>query len=211
MLSTVQAVRAKYPTPLGARHAAFLLEVAKATGKGLLRKDGGTNIELPDGTRVAQDIVMERDGSHHYDILGDGEGAATPGWDDKGPIDASRYYDVGGASVPTDPTGPTGPSGPDHDEVLSRLRSLESAIGEIRNRIGVAEGSADAAKATATHMFEAATTAMAEMRADISKLPTGGGGGLSEADVEDVIKQYHVTVNVFGREYSAPLTKKKRA
>lgn len=114
--STVAAIRNRYPTPLGARHGAFLLEVACATGKGLLRKDGGTNILLADGTRVAQDIVMERDG-RHYDILGDGEGAAVPHWElvtEPPTVDPSRYYAPPcGAPAPNPEPRTPNPAAPD--------------------------------------------------------------------------------------------------
>ena len=72
--ATVARVRAKYPTPLGSQHAACLLELAReiGLGAGLLKKDGGTNILLPDGTRVAQDIIVFPNGDG-YDCLGSGE------------------------------------------------------------------------------------------------------------------------------------------
>lgn len=129
--SVVRTVRAKYPTPLGTQHAAFLVEVGCATGKGLLRKDTGTHVVLADGTPVAQDIVMERDGSHHYDILGDGEGAATPAWQDKGPIDASRYVAL--ACNPTIPVPPMPPA-PDPD-LIPRLQALERRVAELTARL----------------------------------------------------------------------------
>src|SRR5689334_19409574 len=112
-LQIVQTVRAKYPTPLGAQHALFLLEVAGALGLGLLKKSGGSFIVLPDGTKVSQDCVMERSGVH-FDILSDGEGVAEPRFDkllnpDGTPFltDPNNYYAV--ASVPVTPPPPEPP------------------------------------------------------------------------------------------------------
>lgn len=105
--ATVARVREKYPTPLGAKHAACLLEIAREIGQGagLLRKDGGTNIELPDGTRVAQDIIVFPNGDG-YDCLGSGETLATPQWSgpvEGSPFPSSRYYKVSASAPPVDP------------------------------------------------------------------------------------------------------------
>jgi hypothetical protein len=102
-LLTVQAIRAKYPTPLAGTHAAFLAELALAIpGAGLLRKDGGTRITMPDGTTVAQDIIMFKEDSRIYDVLGDGENKATPTWGEANgsPADPARFYQVSGVITP---------------------------------------------------------------------------------------------------------------
>ena len=91
-LGVVVAFRAKYPTPLGDRHAAFLVEVARATRALLLRKESGAHVRLPNGVGVAQDIlIFDAEG---VDILRDAEGAAEPTWQEKGPI-FGEYVDVG--------------------------------------------------------------------------------------------------------------------
>ena len=105
--ATVARVRAKYPTPLGDSHAACLLELAREIGQGagLLRKDSGTNILLPDGTRVAQDIIVFPDGDG-FDCLGSGETTADPQWGgpvEGSPFPSSRYYKV---SAPQPDPGP---------------------------------------------------------------------------------------------------------
>ena len=160
-LDTVTRIRAKYPTPLGSRHAAFLLELAKAIGDGagLLRKDGGTNIALPDGTKVAQDIICYPNG-RIFDVLEDGEGDADPTWGEANgsPVETSRYYQVTDTPIPP-PLTPhvydggdhdTGvcdiclrawddpihlPSAPpadvDWDEVLDRLESIDAKLTEL--------------------------------------------------------------------------------
>lgn len=121
----VARVRAQYPTPLGLSHAACLIDIATALGNGagLLRKDGGTHIVLPDGTNVSQDIVMYPDG-RIFDVLGDAEGEARPTWQDKGTLDPARYYRVG-SSTPPPPQPPEPP--PSHELTLEqRVSRLEA-------------------------------------------------------------------------------------
>jgi hypothetical protein len=99
----VERVRVKYPTPLGASHGACLLEIAQTLGggAGLLKKDWGTFVRLPDGTGVAQDIICYPNG-RIFDCLGDGDGQAIPSWHEAegSPVDTSRYYAVGASPVP---------------------------------------------------------------------------------------------------------------
>lgn len=123
----VKAVRAKYPTPLGMRHAEFLLEVAAALKMGLLRKTGGTRIALPDGVEVSQDIVMDPVSGRIFDILGDGEGAAVPGWGEAAgsPQPLERLYKVGPGTPPPPP--PTDP--PVDDTVEELVRELGRHLG----------------------------------------------------------------------------------
>lgn len=132
--STVAAVRAKYPTPLGPTHAACLLEIARTIGQGagLLRKDSGSNILLPDGTRVAQDIIVFKDGQG-FDCLGSGETLATPQW--SGPIDgspfpASRYYKVS-AGTPEEPGEPEDPE-PIPAGVMALLLEMRADLKALR-------------------------------------------------------------------------------
>jgi len=131
-LPVVQRVRAKYPTPLGAQHPAFLIEVANATGAKLLRKDGGTHVTLPNNVNVSQDILMF--GDQGVDILGDGEGAATPGWIEKGTI-AGEYIDVSGmgAPQPEPKPEPTPVPSVDLSAVLARLDKLEAKVEALRD------------------------------------------------------------------------------
>jgi hypothetical protein len=120
-IGTVARIRSKYPTPLGAQHAAFLIEAARATGAKLLRKDAGSNIQLPSGDRVSSDFLIF-DG-FGIDILQDSEGAANPTWQEKGPTPGD-YVDVGNAA----PAPAPGPGDPD-DRVAAlerRVQRLES-------------------------------------------------------------------------------------
>ena len=135
-LAIVKKVRAKYPTPLGKEHAAFLIEVARALKMGLLKKTSGTRIKLPKpySVEVAQDIACERKGDQvlHYDILKDGEGEAKPTWRLVGPIDPARYVDVG-ASAPEPPQPPSEPDPPADDipirALLDEIRDEQTAQG----------------------------------------------------------------------------------
>ena len=122
--SVVASVRASYGTPLGAQHADCLLAIARAIGQGagLLRKPDGFNVTLPDGVKVSQDIIAFPDG-RIYDCLGDAEGAATPGWMDKGTVDPSRYYRVTEQPEP-EPTPEPEPGVSTHDLVLALGRHL---------------------------------------------------------------------------------------
>ena len=95
---TITRIRAAYPTPLGAQHASFLIEVAKALGVFLFRKESGTRVTLPNGVSVSQDIIVypDREG---FDILSDGEGAAKPTWGPKGQM-VGELVDVSGIGTP---------------------------------------------------------------------------------------------------------------
>lgn len=151
-IETVRTVRANYPTPLADRHGAFLIDVACATGFDLLRKDWGTHVRLADGTGVSQDILLERnDSGRHYDILGDGEGAAVPGFelvvyehDEPGHpahsprlVDPNRRYRPTCTPVEPPPPPPAPPiPGPtpiaDYATVLEQLVKLSELVEALR-------------------------------------------------------------------------------
>lgn len=134
-LSIIQSTRAEYPTPLGAKHAEFLLAVAGKLGYGLYRKSGGTTVTMFDGTTVSQDIVVAGRGGAMFDILSDGEGLATPVFNPSDPTsDPDKFYAVaatGGAD-----TGPI-PSPPDssvpHSDPNAVLAKLDEAIAAIKS------------------------------------------------------------------------------
>lgn len=148
-LQIVQEVRAKYPTPLGAQHGLFLLEVAGRLGKGLLKKNGGSFITLPDGTRVSQDCVMQPNGKH-WDILFDGENAAQPRYDlltnpDGTPFltDPANYYAVADVPAPAPvpdpvpvPPAPVPPPAAGIFEVLGAIADLHTEITSHIDRVG---------------------------------------------------------------------------
>jgi hypothetical protein len=91
LLSTVQRVRADYPTPLSpAQQAELLNRVAwehRAEGWGLLIKTGGNRCPAPQGVDVACDILVYAPNPWHYDVLVDSGGAGAPAWIDDGPCD----------------------------------------------------------------------------------------------------------------------------
>jgi len=121
-LGTVQQIRAGFPIPLGARHPEFLITVARATRAKLLRKDAGSNVQLPSGDHVSQDILIF-DG-FGIDILSDAEGVAMPTWQEKGPIPGD-YIDVGDAT----PTPVPVPS-----DLDGRVAALEQRVGALEGR-----------------------------------------------------------------------------
>lgn len=127
--STVATIRAKYPTPLADTHAAFLLEVAAALGLGLVSKTQGTRITLPSGQEVSQDVVMSPFGKA-WDILSDGEGTATPVFNQIDPIDIARYIAVTPASQPEEPpvVTPTPTPAVDLQPVLLGIDQLKSMV-----------------------------------------------------------------------------------
>jgi hypothetical protein len=134
-LQIVRKIRAKYPTPLGSQHAAFLVELARAIpGAGLLKKTSGTRIKLPKpwNVEVSQDIICfydpKTDTATHYDVLKDGEGEAKPTWNLIGPIDGLRYVDVSAGPAPT-PTPPAPPSpGDSLAKCLADLRVIVARL-----------------------------------------------------------------------------------
>ena len=121
-LEIVTRVREKYPTPLGGQHRAFLDEVARALGLGLVRKTIGTFIPYPQPVGgVSQDVVMARDG-RAWDILVDADGVATASFNGIDPIDAGRYVDPA-SPAPTVSSAPAAASG-DVGAELVRIRTL---------------------------------------------------------------------------------------
>ena len=140
-LSAVQSVRARYPTPLGAQHPAFLIDVAKTTGAKLLRKDSGTHITLPTGVNVSQDILMF--GDQGIDILGDAEGAATPAWTEKGTI-PGEYIDVSGTIATTPDTGQPAPSGGAGAALDAQIAALSSQLLAVSSQLSALSARVDA-------------------------------------------------------------------
>lgn len=146
---SVSSVRSKYPTPLGARHAEFLLEVARDLHMNLLKKSAGSVVTLPDGTNVSQDIVVDAQGNG-YDILGDAEGSATPkepsGAVPGSPFPPSQWYVVQASPVPVpvpDPTPvPTPTPTPDLD-VSGIIQTLVDEGEKIRASVDGLKNSID--------------------------------------------------------------------
>ena len=122
-LEIVNTVRQKYPTPLGAMHRAFLDEVARELGLGLVQKTTGTFIAYPPPVNgVSQDVVMARDG-RAWDILVDGDGAAKAAFSPIGPIDVSRFVAPPQPEIRGGGNGQDLPAG-DAATELARIRGL---------------------------------------------------------------------------------------
>ena len=198
-LQIVQHVRAKYPTPLGVKHGTFLLEVAAALGKGLVRKSWGTFVSLPDGTGVSQDCVMDPNGIH-YDILGDGENQAIPSWqlvEDEGVTNADgshpplilpfeRYYAV--SALPPDVPPPQPPASNDLEE---RVDKLEESIAMLARSIATVNEMALGAQETADEALRLARAA-----ADAASKAAKKGGPVSvtgSVSIRDVATSAKVT------------------
>jgi hypothetical protein len=124
-IELLKELRGTFPTPLGDKHGEFLLKAASVVGWGLLRKPSGTNVALPDGTRVASDILMEPSG-HIVDFLVDGTGAAEVVWQDKGEVvESSRFYAAQAPAAP--PETPAVPS----PDLAARVGALEDILKQL--------------------------------------------------------------------------------
>ena len=132
-LQIIRDIRKDYPTPLGARHWEFLVEVAQATGTLLFRKESGDRVLIPAlGKSVNQNIIGRGTlGNRWADILGDAETLATPTFD-IGPTPADgEYVDVSQVELPGEPPNP-GPIPPNPGRTLEdRVRALENRLAEL--------------------------------------------------------------------------------
>lgn len=109
-LQTVQRIRSKYPTPLGAQHWEFLVELAQAVGAQLYRKDFGDHCWVPPlNAYVSLDVIGRGAlGDVWVDVLGDAENVAVPAWDAHHGA-AGVYLDVSGIVLPGQPAPPGPP------------------------------------------------------------------------------------------------------
>lgn len=142
--AAVEEIRQKYPTPLGDRHAAFLIEVAQRTGGKLFRKDGGDHTTLPNGINVSLDVLIieTATGPWWIDILGDAENTARADWSaNPNAQEPDKFIDVRGLTVPGAPTPTPSPiPTPSPDPVLlARLGALEASVSDLRQRLADAD------------------------------------------------------------------------
>lgn len=170
---TVERVRAKYPTPLGARHWEFLVDVAQATGAKLFRKDGGDRVHIPVlGLSVSQDIVILPATRQWVDILGDAENTATPAWavhENAG--EPEKWIDVSGIKLPgatPDPVKPPPPPPVDVAALKARIAELEkqSELANTRVRELLA------AKDVADHTLAENAAEITRLKAELANRPT---------------------------------------
>jgi len=122
VFATLQAIRPKYPTPLGQHGAALLNEVAwihRAQGWGLESKQGGNVCSQPTtGTTCGCDILRTIDKG--WDVLVDTEGAGEPKQAESGPADPARFV------APVPPSGVPDPEPkPEPSDLAARVKVLE--------------------------------------------------------------------------------------
>ena len=140
LLAEVTAERSRYGAVTPTDVAAILNAVAwrhRSDGWGLLEKTFGANCPTAT-TRIACDILVHRPSGQHFDVLKDAEGSASPVWQNKGPIDLSRFL------APVDPGtssgGPVTPPEPqppavDLQPLLTRLDALERAVQALSSTV----------------------------------------------------------------------------
>ncbi len=124
-LGVNQRVRAKYPTPLGARHWEFIVDLCQQTGTLAFEKNGGAHVLIPSlGKFVSLDVIGRGSlGDNWADTLRDAEGAAIPIWDQH-PNAAGTYIDVSSVQLPGGSTPPP----------TDRVAVLEAALREVDER-----------------------------------------------------------------------------
>jgi len=141
LLADVTAERAKYGAVTPSDVAAILNAVAwrhRSDGWGLLEKTFGANCPTA-RTTIACDILVHRPSGQHFDVLRDAEGSASPVWQNKGPIDVSRFLapvDPGGSpGGPVTPPEPQAPPPVDLGPLLTRLDALERAVQALSSSV----------------------------------------------------------------------------
>jgi hypothetical protein len=130
-LAIIQDIRKDYPTPLGARHWEFLVEVAQATDTQLYRKEDSNSILIPSlRKRVSLDVIGRGSlGNRWADILQDSEGLAVPTFqlnDGAG----GEYVDVSQVELPGDRPDPGEPL-PIPGTLDERVTALETRLAEL--------------------------------------------------------------------------------
>jgi hypothetical protein len=135
-IKKVEDIRKKYPTPLGARHWEFLVEVAQATGAKLFRKDGGDRIFVPPlNLSVSQDIIIIA--PEWIDILEDGERRAKPAWGaNPNAGEPDKWIDVSKVKLPG---APIDPPPPPPDNLQKQLDTANATIARQAELIGKLE------------------------------------------------------------------------
>lgn len=173
VLAVVRQVRGRYPTPIGSNGSLMLAEIYNTLQDrwpevGLLADRGGVSGVQVNGVAVERDIICLPDGTQ-YDILGDGEGAATPQCSEpaKYTKDATRYLSavaLGFGMKPPAGDPPQTPSAADHvaeleqrlqadedagraalDDIKAQLEEIRLAVESLRGQVGGAAAKVDAA------------------------------------------------------------------
>jgi hypothetical protein len=137
-LQIIRDIRRDYPTPLGARHWEFLVEVAQATRTQLFRKEDSNSVLIPAlNKRVSLDIIGRGSlGNQWADILMDSEGRAEPAFQlHQGA--AGEYVDVSQVELPGEPppAPPPPPTPPTDEDVLRAI--VRAAVSDLRNVVAL--------------------------------------------------------------------------
>jgi hypothetical protein len=132
-LDIIRQIRADYPTPLGARHWEFLVEVAQTLGVQLFRKEDSNSVLIPAlMKRVSLDVIGRGTlGNRWVDILQDSEGLAIPVWQEHD-FAAGEYVDVRDVELPGAQPVPVPVPEPPTGTLEERLRLLENQLAELR-------------------------------------------------------------------------------
>lgn len=133
VLSTLQRLRAEYPTPMSQAQQAELLNRAawahRQGGWGLLRKDAGNRCPTPAAVFVACDILVHAPSLRHFDVLADTEGEGRPVWRDAGPIDGARF--IAPWAPPDAPSGPPAPPPGPPSTWTAEMEAIRQYIGTL--------------------------------------------------------------------------------
>lgn len=133
LLSTLQTIRAEYPTPMSkAQNGELLVRVAASrVGWVLLAKPSGNHCPAA-GTFVSCDYLIFAATGQGFDVLRDSEGAGIPVWNRGDSFKPDRYVYV----LPPTVTAPPvvvqppvfPPPPPDLGPVLTRLQDVKDAL-----------------------------------------------------------------------------------
>lgn len=195
----VTQVRSQFPTPLGASQPTFLIAVAKALGMGLFKKDSGSNVALPDGTKVSGDTVMNRAGDT-WDILQDQENAANPVFNPSGHDDPTvHYYDVGGQTQPQTPPAPPGATNADA-ALSSFILDVRASLGRVETGIGQSLSNDAVLSGQITQLQAVVQQVGQDMLKAIATQPAASGSGSTGATVNGLHLQVdpQVVANIIG-------------
>lgn len=139
LLSTVQRLRSAYGATMTDDECARLCNdvawVHRADGWGVNAKASGVHGVLPNGTKIAHDILHHRPTNELVDILTSAGAASVPTWTPVGPPQSIDRVFV----APVDfsaPTGPTPPA-PTPDAVLTALRHMQDRMDALAHDVNV--------------------------------------------------------------------------